>query len=160
MPDHCEIYYQRMFAQKGAFTSEFINKLLIYAVILILGLWILSPLREQVGSWVGIKSKTQLVTENATLSKDLAVAVEVNKSNEVIQVLKEEVYQAAQETLLEEAVVIKEVKTKTTERVKAMTEKVKVINKTPELDEHQKGELISEEVIDSVWDVYNQVTRT
>lgn len=158
MKQHFEEHGDRLRRDAGLMDFGLMNKLLVAACILIMTFWLLSPVREIIGGWLGHKPREQLVVENTKQAQTIDTLLQVNKSNERTQEVKKDIEEIVDKAMVQEKEVQKVVTKKTTDRVKVMAERIEKLKTSPPDPEVNVGERISEEIINTLWD--NHVTLT
>ncbi len=103
-------------------------------------------------NWFPGKNKTELAVENTDLRNQITDVVKVNEQNADQKATEKEAEQIV-EAVIEEQKVKTSATVAKVEKVKTQTkEKIKVIEKSPDLTEKQKDEQVVAAAADSMWD--------
>ena len=159
MKQHFEEHGDRLRRHAGMMDFGLMNKLLIAVCVLIMAFWLLTPVREMIGGWLGHKPREQLVIENTKQAQTIDTLLEVNKTNEKQQEVKKEIDKIIDEAIVQEKEAQKVIIKKTTDRVKVMAERIDKIKTTAPDPAVDVGERISEEIINTLWDNHTTLTQ-
>lgn len=139
------------------------NTVFILIILAIMAMVVI-PQSSAILEKFGFKTRASLMKDNATLTASVEKAVEVNKSNIAIGIVKDEakdiVVKIADDLEKEKAVVLK-TSTKLKQTHEAKVTKAKTSTSNPDITYHKQLpspdviEAVSEANISSLWDAYN-----